>query len=147
MSETLIWFVAFCVILGLEMILSTVYLLTLAAGALTAALLSLAGSALSVHVTCASFVTVVAASAVFFWKKKHPKDDKGNDDTLHPDIGREVIVGKCESGFARVSYRGTTWNARAEEGELSSGIWKIASIDGTSLVLTPKTKDGNHKKS
>ena len=147
MSETLVWFIVFCVILGLEMILSTVYLLTFAAGSLVAALLSLAGGTLSVHISCASFVTVVAALGVFFWKKKHPKDDGNNDNTLHPDIGKEVVVGKCENGIARVNYRGTTWNARAEEGELSSGIWKIASVDGTSLVLISKTKGSDPMKS
>ena len=37
-SEILLWFIAFCMILGAEMVLSTVYLLALAAGALAAAL-------------------------------------------------------------------------------------------------------------
>ena len=137
MSEILLWFIAFCVILGAEMIFSTVYLLALAAGALAAALTCLAGTNIAAHVTTAAIVTIAGIVIAFFSLKRRKL--RQEQDLNQPDLGHEVKVEKVYDYRARVNYRGTFWDAVAEEGELSPGIWLIARVDGTRLVLRKKS--------
>lgn len=134
MSEILIWFIAFCVILGLEMVLSTVYLLALSAGALSAAISCLIGDNTTAHISVAAFVTVLGAIGVYLYKSRQIKK-RDADKTQYPDEGREISVAKVVSGVARVTYRGASWDAVCEEEELEPGIWRIKKVDGTRLIL------------
>ncbi len=134
MSEILIWFIAFCIILGLEMVLSTVYLLALAAGALTAALSCLIGESTTAHITVSALVTVLGAVGVYLCKRRQARKEN-TDKTQYPDEGREISVAKVVAGIARVTYRGASWDAVCEDEELTPGIWKIKKVDGTRLIL------------
>lgn len=134
MSEILIWFIAFCIILGLEMVLSTVYLLALAAGALSAAISCLIGDNTTAHITVAALVTVLGAAGAYLCRRRHLKKS-GTDKTQYPDEGREISVAKVVSGVARVTYRGASWDAVCEDEELKPGIWRIKRVDGTRLIL------------
>lgn len=133
MSEILLWFIAFCVILGIEMIFSTIYLLALAAGSLAAALTCLAGNNTAAHVTTAAIVTIAGIGIAYLTIKR--RKQRREQDLNEPDCGREVKVEKVFDGRARVNYRGTFWDALAEDGELTPGIWFIARVDGTRLIL------------
>ncbi len=146
MSEILIWFIAFCIILGLEMVFSTVYLLALAAGALSAALSCLIGHNTTAHITVAAFITVLGAIGVYLGKKRQTKKQAANK-TQYPDEGREITVAKVVDGVARVTYRGASWDAVCEEEELKAGIWKIKRVDGTRLILESTKAPNTSKKS
>lgn len=134
MSETVIWFIIFCVILGSEMMFSTIYLLAFAAGALSAALLSLITSSFTAQVTLCAIVTAAGALIVFFIRRRR-KNTALDNDVQNPDAGREISVGKVVNGVSRVSYRGTTWDAVSETDPLEVGIWEIDRIDGTRLIV------------
>ena len=133
MSEILLWFVAFCVILGAEMLLSTVYLLALATAALMASLSCLLGDSTVAHITVAALVTVLGIALVYTLKKRHL--EKADNKTQYPDEGRTISVGKVVDGVARVTYRGASWDAVADHEELTAGIWEIKKVDGTRLIL------------
>ncbi len=133
-SEILLWFIAFCMILGAEMVLSTVYLLALAAGALAAALSCVVGGTTAAHVTIAAIVTVAGVVITFIIQRRR-KQHKSTDITSSPDIGHRVKVEKVNDGKARVYYRGTFWDAAGDHEDLTCGIWYIARVDGNRLIL------------
>ncbi|MDY6321579.1 MAG: hypothetical protein SPL30_01515 [Succinivibrio sp.] len=139
MSDTALWFIAFCLILGSEMVLGTVYLLAVAAGALAGAVTALVFAGGPGPFAVAGIVTAAGAVIAWFFRRRlHRISQAQSDEVSNPDEGREISVGKVVNGTARVSYRGTTWEARAREGELKAGIWLIDHVDGPSLVLRPK---------
>jgi membrane protein implicated in regulation of membrane protease activity len=140
MSPTLLWFIAFCVILGTEMILGTIYLLALAAGALCGALCTLVFPGSTAPFAFAAVVTALGVAIAYAMRHRLRKlGGSRSNETSYPDEGREISVGKVVDGQARVSYRGSTWNARAVAGEeLKPGIWIIDRVDGTVLVLRKK---------
>ncbi len=116
------------------MVLSTVYLLALAAGALTAALSCLIGESTTAHITVSALVTVLGAVGVYLCKRIQARKEN-TDKTQYPDEGREISVAKVVAGIARVTYRGASWEAVCEDEELTPGIWKIKKVDGTRLIL------------
>ncbi len=144
MSSTLIWFIAFCVILGAEMILGTIYLLALAAGAICGALCSLVLPGTAAPFAAAALVTALGVAIAYAMRRRLRKlGGSRSAEASNPDEGREISVGKVVDGRARVSYRGSTWDARAMSGEeLKPGIWLIDRIDGTMLVLRQKEGQG-----
>ena len=118
MSSTLIWFTAFCVILGAEMILGTIYLLALAAGAICGALCSLAFPGTALPFAVAALVTALGVAIAYAMRRRLRKlGGSRSAEASNPDEGREISVGKVVDGRARVSYRGSTWDARAVLGE------------------------------
>lgn len=141
MSPTLIWFISFCVILGAEMILGTIYLLALAAGALSGALATLIFPSSAGPFFIAAVVTTLGVIIACVMRRRlRAIGEKKSKDASYPDEGREVSVGKVADGRSRVSYRGSTWEARAVSGDLTPGIWVIDHIDGTILILREKKR-------
>lgn len=139
MSATVVWFILFCVVLGAEMMLSTIYLLAFAAGLIAAALCSLCSDSTALQVAVAAVVTALGAVAVFFIRRRLKAKNQDRDEVQNPDEGREISVGKVVDNVARVSYRGTTWDAVSETEPLVPGIWLIDRIDGTRLIVRPRS--------
>ncbi|MGN0908179.1 MAG: NfeD family protein [Succinivibrio sp.] len=144
MSSTLLWFIAFCVVLGAEMILGTIYLLAVAAGALCGALCTLFFPGNAAPFTVAAVVTALGVAIAYLMRRRLRRiGSTKSAEASYPDEGREISVGKVVDGRARVSYRGSTWDAKALSGEeLKPGIWIIDRIDGTMLVLRQKKGEG-----
>lgn len=140
MSSTLLWFIAFCIILGAEMILGTIYLLAVAAGALCGAIWTLVFPGGSAPFAVAALVTALGVVIAYLMRRRLRRlGGTKSAEASYPDEGREISVGKVVDGRARVSYRGSTWDAKAISGEnLKPGIWEIDRIDGTMLVLRRK---------
>ena len=105
------WFIAAVAVLVVEMFVGTLYLLII-----SAALAGAGAASLLFDGSAVPILTAAAISAVgLFWlhgliSRRTPADEAGND----LDIGQTVkILRRVSEGQYEVSYRGTTWQARA----------------------------------
>lgn len=140
MNDATLWWIAAGVIVGLELLSGTFYLLMLALGAAAAALCAQFGGALASQVLTAG---VVGGAAVLGWHLKRQRDKdraqsegRANPD-LHLDLGQTVEVAQWSpDGRTRVTYRGAQWDARHQgNGPSLPGPHRIKAVDGNSLVL------------
>ncbi len=127
-------------IVGLELLTGTFYLLMLALGAMAGALSATLGASMPVQLLCAG---VVGGLSVLGW---HLKRQRGKDRALgagmanpdlHLDVGQSVEVAQWSpDGLARVHYRGTEWDARHHGSTPpQSGAHRIRAVEGSHLVL------------
>lgn len=135
LSATVLWFIAALVAAGIEMFLGTVYLLAVAAACAGGGLASFFGFGTAWQLTAAAVIIVAGIWLVHRFRRT--REDRSSE-LQQMDSGQTVTVaGVGEDGFATVSYRGAPWTARAAEGQtLAPGLWRIARVDGTQLVLT-----------
>ena len=133
MSTTILWLIGAFAVLGAEMLIGTIYLLTVSAALFAAALFSYLNFSLTVQCSVAAIVTCLGAIGTFFLRCRK----KSAVEEVRLDEGNKVIVNKVNvDGSAYVNYRGAKWLARAETGQLQSGVYIIAKVDGNELVLT-----------
>jgi membrane protein implicated in regulation of membrane protease activity len=140
MSDATLWWIAAGVIVGLELLTGTFYLLMLGLGAAAAAIAAQLGSPPAVQILIAG---VVGGLAVLGW---HLKRQRGKEQAqsqghanpdLHLDLGQTVEVAAWSAdGRARVHYRGAEWDAR-HRGALpaQAGPHRIQAVEGNALVL------------
>ena len=134
-SATVLWFILALIVAGAEMLTGTVYLLVVAAACAAGGAASWLGLDPSWQFTACAVVTVVGAvMARIVLQRRHPEADR----PMHLDDGQRLLVEAVGSdGCAVVQYRGAPWVACAETGTLTPGLWVIARVDGTRLVLRP----------
>ncbi len=114
MQDYLLWAIAGFVLIIVELITGTFYLLVLGIAALVAAAVAFMGGNLWVQVLMGGSSALLGTYFVHQWWARHPKSAKSSNDL---DRGQTVILESWvneASGFARVRYRGTTWDARIE---------------------------------
>jgi nodulation efficiency nfeD family protein len=106
------WFIAAVAVLVVEMFVGTLYLLIISAALAGAGAASLLFDGSAVPIWPAAAISAVG----LFWlhgfikRRRTPADEAGND----LDIGQTVkILRRVSEGQYEVSYRGTTWQARA----------------------------------
>ena len=134
-SGTVIWFILALIVAGVEMVTGTVYMLAVAVGCAAAGAASWCGIPASWQFAACAVVTFVGcALARLLRRKKNPEADR----LMRLDEGERIRVESVGTGGnAVVQYRGAPWIACAEKGELTPGIWVIARVDGTRLILRP----------
>ena len=127
MTTTSLWFIAALVVLGIELMLGTVYLLAAALGLAAGGLASWAGLDFTLQCLAVGLVTIAGCLVARMLRRGKAG---GEAEALQSiDEGREVEVASVEAdGSARVLYR-------AKAGTLSVGRWTIDRVDGTELVL------------
>jgi len=140
MSDATLWWIAAGVIVGLELLTGTFYLLMLALGAAAAAVTAQLGGQPAIQILVAG---VVGGLAVLGW---HLKRQRGRDQAqsqgranpdLHLDVGQTVEVATWSAdGRTRVQYRGAEWSA-LHRGPLpaQAGRHRIQAVEGNALVL------------
>ncbi len=128
------WFLLALVLLGLEMVTGTFYLLVLAialaVGGLTALLT--AGIAWQLMLSAATGI----AGTIILRRWKSAQASEASNASL--DVGQPVKVLKWnDDGTARVNYRGAEWDAELESADIPhDATLYIAAVHGSSLVLT-----------
>lgn len=138
-SPTVLWFAAALIIFGIEMTINTYFLLALSMGALAGGVTCFLTPHINTQFVIAGIVTILAASAVFYFKKKQKNTSEYslNDDNL--DEGQEVFVETIEKdGSSSVDYRGAKWKAKPYDEALEVGIYIIKEIKGSILLITKK---------
>lgn len=137
MTTTSLWFIAALVVLGIELMLGTVYLLAAALGLAAGGLASWAGLDFTLQCLAVGLVTIARCLVARVLRRGKAG---GEAEALQSiDEGREVEVRSVAAdGSAEVIYRGARWRARAAVGSLAAGRWTIGRVDGTELVLEKK---------
>ena len=137
-SAITIWWLATGALVVAELATGTVYLLLLALGAAAGALAAHLGLGSESQIATAA---LVGGGAVGFWYLRRSRQPAALPASTNPDlnldIGSSVQVPAWQAdGSARVSYRGTDWNARfVGSGSAAPGAHVIQAVDGSCLLL------------
>lgn len=136
-SPGFVWLAGAVVLVIMEVLSGTFYLLAMAVGFAAGAVAFWLGASLPAQIMVAAITALFAAIALRFWKKTHV-DSIPTD--LGADFGQPVTVLDWKSeNTVRVQYRGTQWNAVLAPGAQSGlGTYVIHSINGSELVLTDR---------
>lgn len=141
MQDYLIWTILGFVLVIVELITGTFYLLVLGVGALAGALAAYLGAPFIGQVAVAGVVASVGTWLVQRWHAAHHKPGE-NSNAI--DLGQAVTVARWVNqadGSLRVKYRGTEWDARVKPGDLASaniaegGTLYIVAQDGQTWVV------------
>ena len=117
----------------------TVYLLAVAVGLFAAGGLALAGASFTADLAVLAVVIALGLPVAHWWRGK--LRNRAADDLMNDDVGQAVTVVDSAGGGLRVSYRGTTWNARLEPaGQMIpevGGHYVIVRREGNLLLIGP----------
>lgn len=123
----------------LEMHTMTIYFLAAAAAGIAGGVVALAGGGLAWTLVSIA-ITGVIAFPLAHWVRGHLKN-RASEDVSREDTGHRVTVVAAEGGMLRVSYRGSTWNARLRDSSAAAPqpghTLIISAREGSTLVLDP----------
>jgi membrane protein implicated in regulation of membrane protease activity len=128
------WFLLALVLLGLEMVTGTFYLLMVAIAMAVGGLAAFLGMSLAWQLILCAAVVVAGTIILRRWKSGHATEAPN----ASLDIGQPVRVIKWhDNGTARVFYRGAEWDAEPESADTPhDATLYIAAVRGSGLVLT-----------
>lgn len=138
MELWLLWVVVGFILVIVELVTGTFYLLAIAAGVFVAALLAWLGVNVMIQAVGGSVVALAAAWFVHHWHGAHRKATAGESNLL--DKGQPVVLESWVNepgGLARVKYRGASWEARvpaAERPAPGAMLW-IEGMEGNTLLV------------
>ena len=137
MNEATLWWILPGMLVAMELMSGTFYLLMLAIGGAAAALAALAGVGLTGQLVSAA---VVGGLAVILWSRYRQRQHPTNPDSaqdLHLDIGETVQVQAWDAeGTTQVKHRGALWTAISAPGASPEpGLHRIEAVVGSRLVL------------
>ena len=139
MADSTIWWLLAGVVVAMELVTGTFYLLMLAGGMVAGALAAHLGLPVMVQMAVAA---MVGGSAVVAWRWKRGKRPKpahanANRD-VQMDIGETVQVQQWNPDLtATVKYRGAQWTVELADNEAAPepGFFKIKELKGNRLVV------------
>ena len=135
MEMYLLWAVTGIVLIIIEMLTGTFYLLVLGIAALVAAAAAYLGQSFWVQ---AVIVAAVSVLGVILIKRFRGKDRPASDQGL--DIGQAVTLEAWISepdGLARVKYRNAQWEAQVSGDRTPGGkVFYIHAVDGNTLRVS-----------
>ena len=133
----LFWWVGAGVLIVLELMSGTFYLLMIALGFIAAAVARLAGANADVQFALAA---VVALAAVLLLRRssfgrKSRKAAARNPD-VNLDIGQTLAVSGWRDRRARTHYRGAEWDVELAPGEPEDAhLYEISALEGSRLIV------------
>jgi membrane protein implicated in regulation of membrane protease activity len=136
MDTYLLWAIAGIVLIIVEMLTGTFYLLVLGIAALAAAGAAWLGQSFWVQAVVTAAVTVAGVILVNRFRGKGTKAQKRS-----LDVGQSVSIESWISeadGLARVNYRNAQWEARVTGERVPGGkVFYIHAVEGNTLVVSP----------
>ena len=137
MSDWSMWLLAAGVLVVLELLTGTFYLLMIAVGLAAGAAAAFAGSSGPVQTVTAAVVGVLATGLLY--RSKYGKSsgvDAALDPNINMDIGQTVTVPAWQNGMARVMYRGALWDVELAPGAAPApGLYTIREVRGSRLIV------------
>ncbi|MBI3714438.1 MAG: NfeD family protein [Betaproteobacteria bacterium] len=112
MATYLVWAFAGFLLIIIELMTGTFYLLVIGVAALVGALVAWLGAGMWIQVLAAIAVAAAGTALVHYWWRKRPAMPNSNADL---DAGQTVVLDAWvnqAAGLARVKYRGSTWDAK-----------------------------------
>lgn len=138
MDLWIVWLVAGLALVIAELVTGTFYLLVIGIGAFAGAAVAWFEGGVISQAIVSGLVAVVGAYLVHLWHSKQPKTREGSN---FLDRGQPVVLegwSNETSRIARVTYRGSTWDARLarpEERPVPGSTLYIQGQDGSTLVI------------
>ena len=136
MGDATMWWVLAGVLVALELVTGTFYLLMLGLGAVAGALVAMAGLGLNTQLVTAAIVGGLGAVLLGQWRKRQTTTPQEAQDQ-HLDLGATVQVDAWDAqGTAQVKHRGAAWTAVLAPGHIAvPGTYRIQTMAGNRLVL------------
>lgn len=138
MATYLLWAIAGFVLIIVELMSGTFYLLVLGIAALVGAAVAFAGAAVWVQVIVAAAAALIGIYAVNRWWSTHPKAGHSSNSL---DIGQTVVLESWvneASGMARVRYRGSSWDAKVDTPATIDDVLHIKAQENGVLHVSAK---------
>jgi membrane protein implicated in regulation of membrane protease activity len=138
MDSSVIWLILGLILVTVELIAGTFYLLVLGVSALAGSLAAYLEFGFSVQAILASLVGVVGVFIVNRWRGNRKYFPQG---TNNMDIGQPVVFESWTNEtarLARVKYRGTSWDAHlmGNVGAQVNDVLYICGADGSRLEVS-----------
>jgi len=130
------WFILAAILVGVEMLTLSFYMLVVALGAAAGGMAALFGFDLRAQLGVAALIAVAGTVVVSRYRAQRTRV---KNTVQNLDVGQLVTLEvKRPDGMMRVKYRGASWDARMASADLpTDSALYIQSIDGTTLVLGP----------
>jgi membrane protein implicated in regulation of membrane protease activity len=139
MAYSTMWWILCGVLVLVELLTGTFYLLMLAIGAAAGAIAAHAGAGPTAQVAAAAVVATVTVLAWHLYKRRHPTQSlpAGSNRDVNLDIGETVHVDAwLPDGTAQVRFRGAQWTALHRAGVTPApGPHRVGEVIGNRLVL------------
>ena len=135
MESYVYWIIAAILLVTVELLTGTFYLLVLGCAAVGAALVASLGMGFGLQVAAALVVAVAGVLLVHRYRTG-ATSVAGAANTI--DVGQRVTIESWINegeGLARVHYRGTLWDARVIGDRGRGPIYYIRSVDGNMLHI------------
>lgn len=131
-----LWWIAAAILVGVEMMTGTFFLLIVALACVAGGLVAYIGIDASWQWGVAAVIEVIGTAAVVLWKKKFATQPRLSNNL---DVGQQVSVLEWrDNDTARVSYRGTQWDAVLDSPATPKREHMvIMGMRGAQLVLGP----------
>ena len=131
-----LWWIAAAILVGVEMMTGTFYLLIVAVACVAGGLVAYSGFDASWQWGVAAVIEVIGTAAVVLWKKKYATKPRLSNNL---DVGQRVSVLEWrDDDTARVTYRGTQWDAVLDSPATPKREHMvIMGMRGAQLVLGP----------
>ncbi|MGF6444993.1 membrane protein implicated in regulation of membrane protease activity [Paraburkholderia youngii] len=133
----LFWWIGAGVLVVLELMSGTFYLLMIAFGFVAAALARIAGAGPDLQFVVAALVALAAVVALRrsrFARRRREQASRNPDVNL--DIGQTLNVPAWQSRKARATYRGAAWDVELAAGEPEDAqVYEIRELRGSCLVV------------
>ena len=135
-SPALQWWITAAVLVALELGSGSFYLLMLALGAAAGALAAHLGLGPQLQWSVAALVGAGSVAVLSLVRRRRPQRPPQANRDINLDVGSLLDVQAWDdAGRARVRWRGAEWQARLGRGQAVPGRFRIAAVDGNTLVL------------
>ncbi len=129
-----LWWIFAAVTIAVELMAGTYYLLAVGAAFAIGGFAALFGATLPVQLTVAGVLAVVLTMLAHRWRLARATP---SDPSL--DLGQAVrVLDWSGDGVARVSYRGTHWDAELAPGAARAETMYIVGTRGSTLLLADR---------
>ena len=130
-----IWLIIAFILLIIEMMSGTYFLLALAGGAaITAAFVGWQEPNLTTQLFVFAAASAVTYVLLLSFRKK--KEVANTDGTTHM-IGQQVQVVESIEHQGRVKYKGVLWQAKSDDSIEKGDMAEIIAVDGSTLTVKP----------
>ena len=133
----LFWWIGAGVLIVLELMSGTFYLLMIALGFIAAAFTRIAGATADVQFGVAA---LVALAAVLLLRRsrfgRRTRTVAARNPDVNLDIGQTLAVTGWRDRRARANYRGAAWDVELAPGEPEDArVYEISALDGSRLIV------------
>ena len=146
MEISTLWWIATGLVVAVEMLTGTFYMLMFALGLGAGAVSAQLGAGINMQIMVAAIIGGGAVAIWHFYRSKHTTDAlaSANRD-VHLDIGERIQVQAwADDGTAQVRYRGANWTA-VLRGHASNhghsrhgnGMFQVVEMQGNRLIVEP----------